>query len=118
MPLQGFDDRFRDADARAPVLVLDAAGGTDRTVLEALGAGCRKLAVMDATASVTDAMPETLHAAELQRRNEAGEFPECQIQGPLSFDLAYAPDAADKKRVGGPVVGAADVMLFPNLAAA
>ena len=28
------------------------------------------------------------------------------------------PTPADKKRVGGPVVGAADIMLFPNLLSA
>jgi phosphotransacetylase len=40
------------------------------------------------------------------------------VQGPLSFDLAYAVDAGDKKRIGGDVVGAADVMLFPDLLSA
>src|SRR5205085_6817914 len=61
---------------------------------------------------------EAVEAAELQRRGEAGEIPGCVVQGPLSFDLAYTADAGAKKRVGGPVPGAADVMLFPNLAAA
>jgi phosphotransacetylase len=84
----------------------------------ALGADVPRVAVLAATASVTEAMPETRDAAELQRRNERGEIPGCVVQGPLSFDLAYAADAADKKRVGGPVPGAADVMLFPDLAAA
>jgi phosphotransacetylase len=83
-----------------------------------LGAGEPRVAVMAATESVTEAMPETLDAAELQRRGEQGAFPGCVVQGPLSFDLAYAADAGDKKRIGGPVVGAADVMLFPNLVAA
>src|SRR5262249_30870054 len=87
-------------------------------VARALGADGPRVAVMAATESVTDAMPETLDAAELQRRGEAGEFPGCVVQGPLSFDLAYAADAADKKRIGGPVVGAADVMLFPDLLSA
>jgi phosphotransacetylase len=77
-----------------------------------------RVAVMAATETVTEAMPETCDAAELQRRSEAGEFAGCVVQGPLSFDLAYAADAADKKRLGGLVCGAADVMLFPNLLAA
>jgi phosphotransacetylase len=63
-------------------------------------------------------MPETLDAAELQRRGEAGAFPNSLVQGPLSFDLAYAAEAAGKKRVGGPVSGAADVLLFPDLTSA
>jgi phosphotransacetylase len=77
-----------------------------------------RIAVMSATEKVNAALPDTLEAAELQRRNENGEWPECVVQGPLSFDLAYASDAGEKKRIAGGVVGAADAMLFPNLLAA
>jgi phosphate butyryltransferase len=87
-------------------------------VARALGADRPRVALMAATESVHPSMPETAEAAELQRRNEAGEFPDCSIQGPLSFDLAYAADAADKKRIGGVVVGSADAMVFPNLLSA
>jgi phosphotransacetylase len=87
-------------------------------VARALGAERPAVALMAATESVTDKMPETLDAAELQRRNGVGELPGCVVQGPLSFDLAYAADAGAKKRIGGDVVGAADVMIFPNLLAA
>src|SRR5262249_49760073 len=94
--------------------ILGSAAGVAR----ALGAEPVRVAGMAATESVTEAMPETLDAAELQRRGEAGVFPGCLIQGPLSFDLAYAVEAAGKKRVGGPVTGAADVLLFPDLSSA
>jgi phosphate butyryltransferase len=87
-------------------------------VAQALGEPSPRVALMAATEKASVSMPETLHAAEIQHRNEAGDFPGCRIQGPLSFDLAYAADAADKKRIGGPVVGAADVMIFPDLASA
>jgi hypothetical protein len=73
---------------------------------------------MAATESVTAGMPETLDAAELQRRGQAGAFGACDVQGPLSFDLAFADDAAQKKHIAGAVAGAADVLLFPNLLAA
>jgi phosphotransacetylase len=87
-------------------------------VAQALGAEVPRVAVMAASESVTDAMPETREAAELQRRGQAGQLPGCVVQGPLSFDLAYEAGAADKKRMEGPVVGAADVMLFPSLVSA
>ena len=87
-------------------------------VAHALGAERPRVALMAATEKVNAAMPETLHAAELQRRNERGEFPGCTIQGPLSFDLAYAPEAAEAKQIGGAVIGAADAMVFPNLVSA
>ena len=85
---------------------------------QSLGAAEPLVALMAASETPTTAMPETVDAAEFQRRNRAGEFPGCAIQGPLSFDVAYAADAADKKRIDGPVVGAADVMIFPDLASA
>ncbi len=70
---------------------------------------------MAATEIVKSSMPETVEAFELARRNLQGELGDCLIEGPLSFDLAYAADAGAKKRVEGSVVGAADIMLFPNL---
>jgi phosphotransacetylase len=88
------------------------------TVAGALGSDLPRVAVLAATESVTESMPETLDAAELQRRGAAGAFPGCLVQGPLSFDLAYAAEAGDKKRLAGPVVGAADVLLFPDLLSA
>lgn len=87
-------------------------------VARTLGEPEPRVALMAATETVTEAMPETLDAAELQRQCAAGDLPGCRVQGPLSFDLAYAADAGEKKRVGGEVVGAADVLLFPNLLAA
>ena len=87
-------------------------------VAHALGEPCPGVALMAATETVTPAMPETLDAAELQRRGEAGAWTDCRVQGPLSFDLAYAADAAEKKRLSGTVAGAADIMVFPDLASA
>ena len=77
-----------------------------------------RISVMSATEKVTDSMPDTLDAAELARRNQDGELQGCIVQGPLSFDLAYATDAGEKKRISGSVVGSADGMLFPSLLAA
>ena len=77
-----------------------------------------RIAVMSATEKSTESMPDTLDAAELARRNRQGEISGCVVQGPLSFDLAYAEDAGEKKRIEGEVVGAAEGMLFPNLLSA
>jgi phosphotransacetylase len=84
----------------------------------ALGVERPRVAMMAASESVNPMMHETLDAAYMQTRNEAGEIDGCVVQGPLSFDLAYAADAVDKKQVGGPVIGAADVMIFPDLLSA
>ncbi|MGP0069821.1 MAG: phosphate acyltransferase [Isosphaeraceae bacterium] len=87
-------------------------------VAHALGAEKPKVALMAATETVKLSMPETVEADELARRNREGEFADCSIEGPLSFDLAYATEAGAKKRIEGSVVGAADVMIFPNLLSA
>ena len=87
-------------------------------VARALGLSMPKVALMAATETVKDAMPETVEAAELVLRNQQGEFADCSIAGPLSFDLAYAVEAGARKRIEGSVVGAADVMIFPNLLSA
>jgi phosphate butyryltransferase len=87
-------------------------------VAHALGQPEPRVALVAASERTAEAMPETLDAAELQRRAAAGTFSGCLVQGPLSFDLAYAADAGEAKRVGGPVVGAADVLVFPDLLSA
>lgn len=87
-------------------------------VAHALGSDRPKVAMMAATETVKLDMPETVEAHELARRNRGGEFGDCVIEGPLSFDLAYAADAGTKKRIEGSVVGAADVMIFPDLLSA
>ena len=87
-------------------------------VAQALGASRPLVAMMAASESVNASMPETVDAAELQRRSLDGEFGDAAIQGPLSFDLAYSSDAGGKKRIEGEVVGQADAMVFPDLLSA
>jgi phosphate butyryltransferase len=87
-------------------------------VARALGVARSRIALMAASESVNTSMPETVEAAEIQRRNREGEFPGASIQGPLSFDLAYSSDAGGKKRIDGEVVGSADAMVFPDLLSA
>jgi phosphate butyryltransferase len=77
-----------------------------------------RVALLAATETINPAMSETTEAAEIARRGGAGEFGDCVVHGPLSFDLAYAPEAAARKQIAGDVAGAADIMIFPNLLAA
>jgi phosphotransacetylase len=84
----------------------------------ALGVDRPRVALMAASESVSPHMPETGRAAALARAINLGAVPGCIAQGPLSFDLAYAADAGERKRVGGEVVGAADAMVFPDLLSA
>jgi phosphotransacetylase len=92
--------------------------GSAVAVAHDLGVPRPCVAVLAATETVTESMPETLDASALQRRNQAGEFPGCVVRGPLSFDLAYDRDAALKKNLRDTDFGVADVLLFPNLVSA
>jgi phosphotransacetylase len=88
------------------------------SVARALGEPTPRVAVLAASEKANARLPDTLEAAELQRRGEAGGLPGCLVQGPLSFDLAYAAAAGVRKGLAGLVTGAADVMLFPDLTSA
>jgi phosphotransacetylase len=87
-------------------------------VARVLGATRPTVALVAATETVKPSMPETVEWAELTRRSRLGEFGDCVVEGPLSFDLAYATDAGAKKHVESQVGGAAEIMLFPNLLSA
>lgn len=83
-----------------------------------LGCDRPRVAIMSATEKVTQALPDTLDAERLARLGEAGALGDCLVQGPLSFDLAYASDAGLKKGISGEVTGAADALVFPDLLSA
>jgi phosphotransacetylase len=87
-------------------------------VAQALGVDRPRVALMAASESVSPHMPETERAAVLAEAIRDGAVPGCVAQGPLSFDLAYTADAAERKRVCGPDDFAADAMVFPDLLSA
>lgn len=88
------------------------------TLAHGLGEPCPRVAMMAASEKATEALPDTLDAAELQRQSETGQRSGCVIQGPLSFDLAYASTAGERKGISGAATGAADIMIFPELTSA
>ena len=79
-----------------------------------LGAASPRIAIMSATEKVNESLPDTLVADQLAKLSKRGIFDECVVEGPLSFDLAYATDAGEKKGVSGQVTGNADAMVFPR----
>ncbi|MCF0142688.1 MAG: phosphate butyryltransferase, partial [Parasporobacterium sp.] len=60
-------------------------------------------------------MPETLEAAELKAMNERGEITNCIVEGPISFDCATSPEAAELKGYNSPCAGDCDILLAPNI---
>ena len=87
-------------------------------VAQTLGAQTPRVALMAATEMVTEKMPETIDAQQIQELAQASEFADCHVYGPISFDMAYSAEAAEKKRENSPVAGDAEIMIFPNLLSA
>ncbi|WP_437226245.1 phosphate acyltransferase [Planctomicrobium sp. SH661] len=83
-----------------------------------LGTESPRVALMSATEKVTPALPDTLETEQLVKLGNEGAFGNCLVQGPLSFDLAYASEAGQRKGISGEVTGAADAMVFPDLLSA
>ena len=84
-------------------------------VAHASGIECPKVAPICAVETVNPKMQPTVDAADLTKMYEAGEFPGCELYGPLSMDLAIDEEAAVHKGVSNPVAGHADILLFPEI---
>ena len=82
-----------------------------------IGLSRPKVAALCALESVSDKMPETADAAELQAMCERGELGDCILEGPISFDIAIQPDAAKVKGSLSKITGDVDVLLVPNISA-
>lgn len=75
-----------------------------------------KAAALCAVETVTAAMPETQDAARLKEEGGRGEFGPCEVEGPISLDLATDREAARTKHYQSPVAGDADILLVPAIA--
>ena len=83
-----------------------------------LGCLFPKIAIMSATEKVNPALPDTLDAETLTKEGASGVYGHSVVEGPLSFDLAYAQTAGSRKQIDSQVIGQADGMLFPDLLSA
>lgn len=86
--------------------------------LTAMGFDHPKVAALAAAETVNPRMTSSTDAEELQKMNERGEITGCTVAGPISIDLAISKEAAEIKGYNSPVAGDADLLLFPDLAAA
>ena len=62
-------------------------------------------------------MPSTLDAAALCKMAERGQITGGVLDGPLAFDNAVSPAAAQQKGIVSPVAGLADILVVPNIEA-
>ncbi len=76
-----------------------------------------KVAVLAAVEKVNPKMPETVDAARLKEMGRQGDFSGAVVEGPVSYDLAMVPGAAETKGYQSPVAGDADLLAVPNITA-
>ena len=85
--------------------------------LQKLGYEKPLIAALCAAEAVSPKIIETVDAAALKEASLAGELGSCYVEGPISFDLTMNPASAKVKKYESPVVGNADMLLVPGLAA-
>jgi phosphate butyryltransferase len=84
-------------------------------LMHALGIDEPKVAVLAAMEKENPKIPESVDAAELQRRWESGGIPGCVVEGPMALDLAVSPRACELKDWNGRIRGDADVLLVHDI---
>lgn len=86
-------------------------------LLHALGMKDPRVAILSAVETVTTKIPSTIEAAALCKMAERGQITGGLLEGPLAFDNAIDPEAAQIKGITGPVAGRAQVLVVPDLEA-
>lgn len=85
-------------------------------VLHKLGYQTPKIALLAAAETVNPSISSSVEAHELMEyfQKNQQEFP-CEIDGPLSFDLAVSPEIVAIKGYQSPVAGQADILVGPDM---
>jgi phosphate acetyltransferase len=82
-----------------------------------LGIERPKVALLSAVETVNPAIRSTLEAAALCKMADRGQITGGVVDGPLAFDNAVSPAAAQAKGIVSPVAGQADILVVPDLEA-
>jgi phosphate butyryltransferase len=93
------------------IIIKNAAG-----LFQTLGYRTPKIAVLAASETVNERMPETGDAKTLKERGGRGELGDCFVEGPVSLDLALSGESAAIKGYESPITGDADILVVPNIA--
>ena len=75
------------------------------------------VAILSATESVNPKLQSTVEAAALCKMAERGQITGGVLDGPLALDNAISLEAAQIKKITGPVAGHADILVVPDLEA-
>lgn len=87
-------------------------------VFHSLGIKKPKIAVIAATEGVKTTMQSTIDAAILSQMNRHGNIRGCNVDGPLSIDLAFSKESVKNKELDTYVGGDTDLIVLPDINAA
>ena len=85
-------------------------------VLRSLGYDRPSVAVLCGVEKVNPKMPETVDAEALVLMNKEGKIENCDVVGPISYDLVMDPEIARIKQFDCPYSGEFDILLAPSMA--
>jgi phosphate acetyltransferase len=76
-----------------------------------------RVAILSAVETINPKIPSTVEAGALCKMADRGQITGAVLDGPLAFDNAISPQAAEIKHLTSPVAGRANVVLVPDLEA-
>jgi phosphate acetyltransferase len=82
-----------------------------------VGLGTPRVAILSAVETVTPKIPSTIEAAALCKMADRGQITGGILDGPLAFDNAIDPQAAEIKGIKSAVAGHAQILVVPDLEA-
>jgi phosphate acetyltransferase len=82
-----------------------------------IGLGTPRVAILSAVETVTSKIPSTIDAAALCKMADRGQITGGLLDGPLAFDNAISPEAAEIKGLTSPVAGRGQILVVPDLEA-
>ncbi|MDE6490921.1 MAG: phosphate butyryltransferase, partial [Muribaculaceae bacterium] len=117
----GYDRLVFFSDAAvipAPTLdQFDAIIRYDLGICRRMGLQEPKVALIHFTEKVNPKFPYTLDYVTLKERAEAGNYVAMWMAGPMDVKTACCAESGEIKGISSPVVGNADILVFPDLAA-
>src|SRR4029077_21147895 len=79
------------------------------------GLGTPRVAILSAVETGTPKIPSTIDAAALCKMAERGQITGGLLDGPLAFDNAVSPQAAEIKGIKSAVAGHAQILVLSDL---
>ena len=81
------------------------------------GNDCPRVALTHCTEKVSEKFPLTLSYEELKKEAREGAFGNIEVDGPMDVKTACDAESGAIKGIASPVVGNADILIFPDIEA-